>query len=174
MTSLSRNAGVDFQEDRCICTFMTKQLKDSPAGDSPDLRLCAHANLRKTMRVVSQVYDAALKPSGLRATQFTLLAVLSRRGDLPLTQLADILVMDRTTLTRNLKPLMAKGWIEVGREKDERVRLISITEAGCRLVAEATPLWRDAQARIVNGVGGEKLSSMIETLSLVVEKVRDG
>ncbi len=152
---------------------MTKQLKNSSPGNSPDLRLCAHANLRKTMRVVSQVYNAALKPSGLRATQFTLLAVLSRRGDLPLTQLADILVMDRTTLTRNLKPLMAKGWVEVGREKDERVRLISITEVGRQLVAEATPLWRDAQARIVNGVGSEKLSSMIETLSLVVEKARD-
>jgi DNA-binding MarR family transcriptional regulator len=82
--------------------------------------------------------------------------------------------MDRTTLTRNLKPLLAKGWIAVGKEKDERVRLISVTEAGRQLVAEATPLWRDAQTRIINGVGGEKLSSMIETLSLVVEKVRDG
>lgn len=160
--------------DRCICTLMTKQLEGSPVGDSPDLRLCAHANLRKTMRVVSQAYDAALKPSGLRATQFTLLAVLSRRGEQPLTQLAEILVMDRTTLTRNLKPLMAKGWVAVGREKDERVRLISITEAGRELVAEAIPLWRNAQARIVNGVGSEKLSTMIETLALVVEKVRAG
>ena len=158
----------------CIYTLMTERLKHSPADDSPDPRHCAHANLRKTMRVVSQVYNAALKPSGLRATQFTLLAVLSRRGELPLTQLAEILVMDRTTLTRNLKPLLAKGWIEVGREKDERVRLISITQAGRELVAEATPLWRDAQARIVNGVGSEKLSSMIGMLSLVVEKVRDG
>jgi DNA-binding MarR family transcriptional regulator len=76
------------------------------------------------MRVISQVYDAALRPSGLRATQFTLLAVLSSQGELPLTKLAEILVLDCTTLTRNLKPLLAQGMLEISREKDERIRLI--------------------------------------------------
>ena len=100
----------------------------------PDIRICAHANLRKAMRVVSQAYDAALRPTGLKATQFTLLAVLARRSDMPLTKLSRILVMDRTTLTRNLKPLQAKGWLEIGREKDERIRLIAITGAGRTIV----------------------------------------
>ena len=130
-----------------------------------DLRLCAHANLRKAMRVVSQRYDAALKPAGIRATQFTLLAVLSRRGPLPLTRLAEILVMDRTTLTRNLKPLAARGWIAAGREKDERIRLISITEAGRSLVDAATPLWREAQTRVVDGIGTKRFTAMLGTLS---------
>jgi len=138
----------------------------------PDISICAHANLRKAMRVVSQAYDAALRPSGLRATQFTLLAVLAGRGELPLTKLSEILVMDRTTLTRNLKPLLAQGWLEVGREKDERVRLISITDDGRRIVAEATPLWRVAQTRVTEGIGDIRLSGMIDDLNTLVDAVR--
>ena len=124
------------------------------------------------MRVVSQAYDAALKPSGLRATQFTLLAVLARLGEMPLTKLSKILVLDRTTLTRNLKPLQAQGWLEVGREKDERIRLISITEAGRRIVAEATPLWRDAQTRVTEALGEIRLTGMLDDLNALVEAVR--
>ncbi len=138
----------------------------------PDIRICAHANLRKAMRVVSQAYDAALRPTGLKATQFTLLAVLARRGDMALTKLSRILVMDRTTLTRNLKPLQAKGWLEIGREKDERIRLIAITGAGRNIVAQATPLWRDAQARVTEGLGQARLSGLIGDLSALVEAVR--
>jgi DNA-binding MarR family transcriptional regulator len=138
----------------------------------PDAGICAHANLRKAMRVVSQAYDAALRPAGLKATQFNLLAVLARRGDMPLTKLSRILVMDRTTLTRNLKPLQAKGWLEIGREKDERIRLIAITDAGRSIVAQATPSWRVAQARVTEGLGQARLSGLIGDLSALVKTVR--
>ena len=138
----------------------------------PDTGLCAHANLRKAMRVVSQAYDAALRPTGLKATQFTLLVVLARRGKMPLTKLSRILVMDRTTLTRNLKPLQAKGWLEIGREKDERIRLILITDAGRDIVAQATPAWRDAQARVTEGLGQARLAGLIEDLSALVKAAR--
>ena len=126
-------------------------------SDSLDLSTCAHANLRKAMRAVSQRYDAALKPAGLRATQFTLLAVLERHDELPLTKLADILVMDRTTLTRNLKPLAAQGWLEIGRDRDERVRLVTITDSGRQVLANAIPLWQVAQGRIIGGKVKERL-----------------
>ena len=141
-------------------------------SDRPDLGTCAHANLRKAMRAVSQSYDAVLKPAGLRATQFTLLAVLERRGELPLTRLADILVMDRTTLTRNLKPLAANGWLEIGRDRDERVRLVVITEKGREVLADAIPLWQVAQARIIDGIGKERLDGMVEDLDRLVESTR--
>ncbi len=138
----------------------------------PDAGICAHANLRKAMRVVSQAYDAALRPAGLKATQFNLLAVLARRGDMPLTKLSRILVMDRTTLTRNLRPLQAKGWLEIGREKDERIRLIAITATGRNILARATPLWRNAQTRVTEGFGDTRLSAMIDDLNALVETVR--
>jgi len=144
----------------------------SPTPLQPDIRICAHANLRKAMRVVSQAYDAALRPSGLRATQFTLLAVLAGQGELPLTKLSEILVLDRTTLTRNLKPLLAQGWLEIGREKDERIRLISITDAGRSLVAEATPLWREAQIRVTEKLGELRLTGLIGDLNDLVDAVR--
>ena len=122
------------------------------------------------MRVVSQSYDAALKPAGLKATQFTLLAVIAGRGPMPMTRLAEILVMDRTTLTRNLKPLVAKGWAEIGRERDERVRLISATEAGKAVVAEAAPLWRQAQARVEHRLGAERLSELLDGLRTLTDE----
>ncbi len=139
----------------------------------PDAGICAHANLRKAMRVVSQAYDAALRPAGLKATQFNLLAVLARRGGMPLTKLSRILVMDRTTLTRNLRPLQAKGWLEIGREKDERIRLIAITATGRNILARATPLWRNAQTRVTEGFGDTRLSAMIDDLNALVEAVRN-
>ena len=68
---------------------------------------CTFANLRKASRTVSQAYNDALRPAGLKATQFTLLATLNKRGEVSVSELAAALVMDRTTLTRNLKPLEA-------------------------------------------------------------------
>lgn len=124
------------------------------------------------MRVVSQAYDAALKPAGLKATQFTLLAVLAGRGPMPLTRLAEVLVMDRTTLTRNLKPLEAKGWVETGRERDERVRLIGATEAGRAVVAQATPLWAAAQAKVTAALGPDRLAGLLDGLSQLTEAAR--
>ena len=142
-------------------------------SDSLDLGTCAHANLRKAMRAVSQRYDAVLKSAGLRATQFTLLAVLERHDELPLTKLADILVMDRTTLTRNLKPLAAQGWLEIGRDRDERVRLVAITDGGRQVLADAIPLWQVAQGRIIAGIGKERLDGMVEDLNRLVEAIHD-
>ena len=138
----------------------------------PGLGFCAHANLRQATRVISQLYDAALKPCGIKATQFTLLAVLDNRGDMPLTRLAEILVMDRTTLSRNLQPLAKKGWLAIGREKDERVRLISLTAAGQAVVGEATPLWREAQMSIVRQFGATKLPGLISDLNALVQTIQ--
>ena len=139
--------------------------------DALDLTACTCANLRKAARVVTQAYEAALQPTGLKATQFTLLATLSKRGDLPLTRLAEALVVDRTTLTRNLKPLVGKGFVGVGQDEDQRVRSISLTDAGKDILDEALPLWRKAQSRLVESFGRERwsgfLSDLTETVALV-------
>ena len=150
---------------------MANSGSNSSLTGPPDISVCAHANLRKAMRVVSKAYDAALKPSGLRATQFTLLAVLAQRGEMPLTRLAELLVMDRTTLTRNLKPLVKKGWLAIGRDEDERVRLISITKTGRSIVVEATPLWRNAQASVAEDFGEPRMMEMIDDLAALAEVV---
>lgn len=91
---------------------------------------------------------------------------------MPLTRLAQLLVMDRTTLTRNLKPLVKKGWLSIGRDKDERVRLISITEMGRSIVVEATPLWRNAQASVAEDFGEPRMVGMVDDLAALAEVVR--
>ena len=149
----------------------TKSDKDF-SGQAMDVANCSCANLRKATRVVTQMYDAALQPVDLKATQFTLLATLAKGGGLPLTRLAELLVMDRTTLTRNLKPLMARGLIETGSEADQRVRRISLTEEGRAMFERALPAWEDVQHRFVEGLGRQKWAGFVDDLAAAVKTVQ--
>jgi DNA-binding MarR family transcriptional regulator len=132
-----------------------------------DLAACTCANLRKATRMVTQAYDTALQPSGLKATQFTLLSVLENCGPLPLTQLAAALVMDRTTLTRNLKPLVANGFVAIEPAADQRVRQVVLTSAGRRVWRAARPHWETAQSKFVERLGVERWSGLIDDLAAV-------
>ena len=123
--------------------------------------------------MVTQAYDAALRPSGLKATQFTLLAALASRGDAPLTRLAEALVMDRTTLTRNLKPLVGKALVRIGHEQDQRVRKVGLTEAGRRALEAARPQWERAQSRLVQDIGQQRWSAFLADLAATVAVVQD-
>jgi len=137
-----------------------------------DVANCSCAHLRKATRVVTQMYDAALAPVDLKATQFTLLATLARSGGLPLTRLAEILVMDRTTLTRNLKPLVAKGLIETESESDQRVRKISLTGEGRAAFEQAMPAWEAVQRRFVDAFGAQRWSGFVDDLGAAVKTVQ--
>ncbi|MFG6108259.1 MarR family winged helix-turn-helix transcriptional regulator [Stenotrophomonas nematodicola] len=110
-----------------------------PLSASP----CTCFRLRRASRQLSQLYDAHLGPAGLSLNAYSIL----RRAPRPrqLGELADALGMDRTTLTRNLKPLLAAGWLEATRGDDARQRLIAITPAGKAVLRRARPLWRRAQ-----------------------------
>ncbi len=137
-----------------------------------DLTACTCANLRKAARAVTQVYDQALRPTGLKVTQFTLLATLSNRGDLPLSRLAAALVMDRTTLTRNLKPLVGKGLVRIVQDEDLRVRRISLTDAGGNCLSRALPNWRQAQSRLVEALGHARWSGFLDDLTETVARAQ--
>ena len=125
-------------------------MTDLLGGDSP---LCACHTLRKTARAVTQFYDGALRPAGLRATQFTVLLAAARTGGATMTELAEALVVDRTTLTRNLKPLRERGLIESITGEDRREKHIAITAKGREALERAAPAWREAQARIAGRLG---------------------
>lgn len=138
-----------------------------------DVTACTCANLRKASRLVTQFYDAALQPAGLRATQFTLLATLSKRGSLAHSRLAEALVMDRTTLTRNLKPLVERGLIDVGQGADQRVRQVALTAAGKAALDAALPYWRQAQARIVERLGRKPWAEFLGGLKETVQSLQE-
>jgi DNA-binding MarR family transcriptional regulator len=130
---------------------------------------CAGFNLRKAMRAVSQLYDDMLRPTGIRGTQFSLLVAIRMAGPLPLTQLADMAVTDRTTLTRNLDVLAKQRLIAVTAGDDRRTRMVAITEEGRAVLTQAYPLWEQAQSRIKTALGDEQLQVLMQGLSKLVE-----
>ena len=133
---------------------------------------CTCTRLRMAARAVTQTYDAMLQPSGLRATQFTLLAALATIGDAPLTQLADRLVMDRTTLTRNLKPLVGEGLVAIAADADRRIRRVHLTKAGRQAFETALPLWQRAQAGLVERFGQTRWAGLLDDLDAAVAAVQ--
>src|SRR6476661_1265500 len=98
--------------------------------DLRECQACACFAVRRAARTITQHYDRHLKAAGLRATQFTVLVVLKNGGPQPLHRVAELLGMERTTLTRNLKPLVARGWVSDEAGDDKRVRMVAITAGG--------------------------------------------
>lgn len=140
--------------------------------DTPMLREaygCACFNLRKATRAVTQLYDDALRPAGLRCTQFSLLTLLRASGTVAMTRLAEDAVMDRTTLARNLEVLRRDGLVRIRAGEDARVREIELTRAGVAKLEEAFPLWREAQRTVRKGLGPGRLDRLLADLSLAVD-----
>jgi DNA-binding MarR family transcriptional regulator len=137
-------------------------------------RACACANLRGAARAVTQLFDEALAPSGLRATQFTLLVTSRLMGESTINELAAKMAMDRTTLSRNLKPLVRSELLEVRSGKDGRTRLVRITSAGERSLEEAYPLWQQAQRETVSVLGEERYEAILGDVAQVVSLVARG
>jgi len=133
---------------------------------------CTCFDLRRAARAVTKIYDEALKPSGLRSTQFSLLSVVRNNGPIGITELAKMLVMDRTTLTRNLKPLLDQELLLVVDGADRRQRPIALTSRGRDRLAQARPLWLEVQARLANGLGEARWTGLIGGLDEVVHQAR--
>ena len=144
-------------------------------ADTPDieayaevLATCASLQLRKATRLVTQLFDEALRPIGLRSTQLPILVTLAAHGALAVTDLADGLVLDRTTLIRNLRPLQRRGLIEVGRVDGGRMHRAALTPAGHRAVAVAVPFWAKVQTRVRDELGTRESLDLHRLLSRLV------
>jgi DNA-binding MarR family transcriptional regulator len=125
---------------------------------------CACFNIRKATRVITQNFDEIMQPSGVRATQFTILVMIASSDAATMSELADKLVMDRTTLTRNLKPLREQGLIKDIAGADRRMRSISLTTKGRKLLLKALPLWKKAQTRMTQYLGAERFADLLGEL----------
>jgi DNA-binding MarR family transcriptional regulator len=146
--------------------------KRSPADE---IASCTCLRLRKTTRRVTQIYDQMLEPAGLTIAQFSLLAQLFAGQGLCIGALAEALVTDPTTLTRNLKPLLERGLLRVFEDpEDRRRRLIYLTDAGRTAVPTAYPLWRKAQARVAALLGRSETAQLNKTLDHSLERLMDG
>ncbi|MGB8698310.1 MAG: MarR family winged helix-turn-helix transcriptional regulator [Thermosynechococcaceae cyanobacterium] len=134
---------------------------------------CACFNLRKASRVFTQHFDEALKPTGLLITQFSILAAIASVRSGTINELAAGLVMDRTTLTRNLKPLEREGWIQIEAGQDQRERVVNLTQAGQALLAQAFPLWQQAQAQVIAALGQQDWQQLLKGVTKTVSALKE-
>ncbi len=133
---------------------------------------CVCFNLRKSARAITQLYEEALRPTGLRATQFSLLVATRLHGVATINRLAKSLVMDRTTLTRNLKPLENQGFLRTtpGSE-DRREREVTLTIAGQDILSKALPLWKQVQQQVTKALGQTRVDRLLKDLSATIEVI---
>jgi DNA-binding MarR family transcriptional regulator len=144
---------------------MNEQIPQPNAAQLAEIEAtCACSNVRKAARAVTQLFDEMLQPTGLRSTQFTLLVAVALLGETSVTQLSRALIMDRTTLARNLKPLESLGLLTIEAGTDRRRQLVRLTERGCQALARALPYWEQAQHQVVTSLGEEQWHALRASL----------
>jgi DNA-binding MarR family transcriptional regulator len=135
---------------------------------------CFSTSVRRADRALTRIYDETLRPSGLSTTQYSLLSLLARAPRrMSITEIAGIQALDRTTLTRDLNPLMRDGLVEIApADHDRRVRIVSLTTKGLDAIDIARPLWRAAQNRIAGEQGLAEMDQLLERLADLTARIR--
>jgi len=130
---------------------------------------CTFFSVRRASRVVGKIFDEALRPVGVRATQFSLLVGLGMVESATVTRMADSLALDRTSLTRNLGPLERSGLVESFGGADGRERRVRLTERGARRLADGFAHWQQAQQNVVARLGKTRWKVLMSGLRLARE-----
>ena len=141
----------------------------SASAEFAECLACSCFAARRTARAITQHYERHLKPSGLTVTQFTLLAMLSFAGPQPLSRFAGQLGLERTTLTRNLRPLLSRKWVTESATGDRRVRSLAITRQGVAAARAALPRWREAQRSIARRLGTGAIAALAAAADATAE-----
>ncbi len=152
-----------------------KNKKSKPILDKrSELEKCVCFNLRKAGRVITQIYDEKMRSCGLRSTQISILVITAIVESAPITRLANMLVMERTTLTRNLKPLEKQELISIDHGIDQRTRVVTLTDKGYKKMEEVLPLWDEAQSYVTKKLGLAKRDGLLNNLSEVISIAEKG
>ncbi len=142
-------------------------LKSAP----DELAYCNCLAVRQAARRVSQFYESHLAPLGLTASQYSILARLNRLGAMSINQIAEAMVMDRTTTGRAVRPLERDGLVRIGTAEDGRKRVVSLTAAGKKRAAAALAAWRQAQGEFEKAFGPEAAKGLRAMMKDVVTAV---
>jgi DNA-binding MarR family transcriptional regulator len=116
---------------------------------------CGSFNFRRTARAVTRLYDQAFESFGIRSTQFTILVGIAKTQPTSMSALAEVLVIDRTTLTRSLRLLKKQGLLSVSERSTKRQRFLKLTPKGERVLAASLPAWRETHERFVKTLGAD-------------------
>ena len=134
---------------------------------------CMCASLRRASRVLSQLYEDALRPTGLRATQFTVLQTLSIVREVTQAELGQILAMDSTTLTRTLTIMGRSGWIAKQRGQDRREWRMRLSKSGEAQFKRALPYWEEAQTRVRQKLGDQTSDDLRKLTQTITKALND-
>jgi DNA-binding MarR family transcriptional regulator len=130
---------------------------------------CMCGSFRRASRALTQLYEQALRPLGLRSSQFTILQVLSLAGEVSQGWLGEILAMDSTTLTRTLEIMGRQGWITERRGKDRRERWLRLAKTGETQLKRALPVWEEVQSRLRHQLGEQTWKNLMQLTTQVTE-----
>lgn len=154
------------QPNRCICIYT--RMTESRMPELP----CLCASFRRTARALTQHYEEALRPLGLRTTQLTILQALSLAGDVSQGQLGEMLAMDSTSLTRTLAIMQRESWIAVARGKDRRERRLRLSLRGEMKLKRAQPVWNEVQALLRRKLGEQAWKDLLQVTQRVADMVK--
>jgi len=145
-----------------------KRMKQDDLAATDFYRACVCLGLNRAARATSRRYDAVFKPIGITSGQFTILSALKRDKPVPISDMADLLGMDRTTLTRNLKPLETLRLVATHTDaRDRRVRSLTLTAKGRALLKQALPLWRKVQKESNRRIGPNRWDELRPALDFL-------
>jgi DNA-binding MarR family transcriptional regulator len=134
--------------------------------------MCACNQLRRATRGITQLYESEMACGGLKVTQLPILVALRTEGDLSVTRLANALSLDRTTLTRNLRVLEQRGLVSMEEHGDDgRVRMVSLTPEGARMLPSALECWEDVQNVVESRFGETRLRALYDELAALAEAI---
>ena len=138
------------------------------------VQACRCTHVRRISRVITNIYDEALKGIGLKSTQFTLLVAIALSKASKLTDVANLLFMDLTTLTRSVQRLEKNNLVKLEfDESDRRNRLVSVTEIGQKKLIEAIPLWKQAQEEVAKVFGKDMIETFMDNLNQLAENYQN-
>jgi len=136
------------------------------------IQFCACANLRKAARQITQAYEKQMQSTGLKVTQYYMLVNIVRHKEISVSELGEMMLLDQTTITRNVNLLKKSGYVNMTIDKnDSRTKSISITSSGLAKLEEATPIWLQLQGKVENGIGKKKYNDLLETLSTLQKSI---
>lgn len=135
---------------------------------------CTNLKLRQLTRMVTRHYDRYVSETGLKNTQYALLSYVVGLGPIRPGDLAKRMQMDASTLTRNMQPLVARGWLKIGAGNDARSRLVEATEAGQAKRVEGQRAWKAAQTALNERLGVERVAALHELLDACIERLDEG
>lgn len=135
--------------------------------------LCLNGKLRKLHRLINSAYMAKFKPFGLKGSMVSILFIIGKNKGVNQKKIADLLILDQSTMSRDLKRLVAKGWVNMYKGEDPRQSKLELTKNGCLLLEEITPLWSQIHTKVENILGSYNIQNIDNITNAIRENIED-